>query len=143
MKTSAKVLLAALLTTSSVSFAMSLDSATQDQVKQMYVNKTFKSISTAQLNGKTVDNMFTGYLDDKGNMWGKFAHKPTNAPQTDQGTYMVKDDGALCITWQHWMDAKQFCIYTYETDNAYLIVGDNKVFHTAIMKNTFQDGKHI
>ena len=143
MKNSAKVMLVALLATSSMSFAMTMNSISQDQVKQAFVNKTFTSIATAQLNGQSVENSFTGYMDDKGNTWGKFAHKPTDAAQTDQGTYVIKDNGLLCPTWQHWMGGKQFCVDVYETNNSYVLISDTNVFHTVFMKNAMHTGKQL
>lgn len=143
MKKSAMALLTAALTVSSVGFAATLNSISKDQVKQAFVNKTYVSISTAQVNGKTVENSFTGYMDDQGKTWGKFTRKPADAPQADQGTYVIKDNGLLCLTWQHWMGGKQFCVYAYETTNSYLIISDDNVFHTAFMKNKMQAGKHL
>lgn len=143
MRFSSKVLLAGLLSVSVACSAATMHSITKDQMKQAFVNKTSTSISTAQLNGKNVDNAFTGYFDDKGNMWGKFASEPADAPQTDQGTYKIKNNGSLCLTWQHWMDAKQFCVNAYETTNSYIIIDDKNMFHTVFMKTAMQAGKQM
>jgi len=143
MKKTAAVLLAALMVTSSVSFAATLSSQSKDQVQQTFVNKTFTSLPMPFL-GQPINNIFTGYMDDQNKIWGKFAQLPqNNVPQVDQGVYTMKDDGQLCITWQHWMNAKEICVYTYETNNAYLIVSNDNNFHVAFMKSAVQPGRQI
>jgi len=113
------------------------------QFEQAFVNKTFTSIATDNLNGRTIDNTFSMFLDNQGNIWGKMSHKPVNEPQTDQGTYSVGKDGTFYITWQHWDGAKQLCGYVFETKNAYISVDCNQVFHTAFMKAAAQSGNHL
>lgn len=143
MKKSLIAACAILVAVTSLSFGATLNSVNKDQVKQAFVDKTFTSVPVAHLDGQSIGNTFTGYLDAQGKTWGKFAHKPANAPQTDEGAYIIKDDGALCLTWQHWFKGKQFCVYTYNTNNAYIIVGDNNSFHTVFMKSAIQQGNHI
>lgn len=143
MKKRSIALFAALLVTSSLSFAMTLNSADKSQVTQFFINKTFTSIPASNLNGQYVENTFTGAADDQGHMWGKFAQKPADQPQTDQGTFTIKDDGQLCLTWQHWNGGQEFCVYAFNTDNAIVIVDTKSHFHTAFMKSQVQSGNKL
>lgn len=131
------------LAMSSLSFAATLTSMHKTQFEQAFINKTFTSIATDNLNGRTIDNTFSMFLDNHGNIWGKMSHKPANEPQTDKGIYSVKDDGTFYITWQHWDGAKQLCGHIFETENAYISVDCNNVFHTTFMKATVQSGNHL
>lgn len=135
-------LFALFLATHSLSFGATLSSINQDQFKQTFVGKTFTSISTAQLNGKVINNSVTVYLDNDGKIQGKFTDKPANAPQTDQGVYSIKDDGLVCITWQHWFNGTE-CVYAYNTQNAYIMVDNNNTFHIVIMKSAIESGNHL
>ena len=132
---------AALVITSSLSFGATLNSINQDQCKQAFVGKTFTSVSTAQPNGK--NNSVIVYMDDKGKIQGKFADKPANAPQTDQGIYSIKEDGLICITWQHWFKGKEEHVYAYNTQNDYIMVDNNNIFHLVIMKSAIEPGNHL
>lgn len=134
---------AALITTSSLSLGATLNSINQDQFKQAFIEKTFTAISTSQLNGKEINNGITVYIADKGKIKGKFTDKPTNGPQTDQGVYSIKDDGMVCITWQHWFNGKEECVYAYNTQNAYIMVDNNNIFHFSIMKFAIQSGDNL
>lgn len=127
----------------SFSFAASLNSMDKNQVKQVFINKTFISIATDNLNGKTINNTFSMFLDDKGNIIGKMSSKPANQPQTDKGVYSIKEDGTLMITWQHWDEAKELCALFFETANAYIAMECNNVFHTAFMKEDIKQGNHL
>ena len=127
--------------TSSLSFGATLNSISQDQFKQAFVDKTYTSISTAY--GKETDNSVTVYMDENGKIQGKFTHKPANAPQTDQGVYSIKDDGLVCITWQHWFKGKEECVYAYNTQNAYIMVDNNNIFHLVFMKSAIESGNHL
>lgn len=135
MKKSAAILFATLTAVTSLGAGATLNSINQDQVKQAFVNKTFISAGTARLDDREIANIFTGSMDDHGKIHGKFFHKPSHAPQTDQGVYAIKADGQLCITWQHWQGGKEFCVYAYNTTNAYVLVDINNVFHIVFLKN--------
>lgn len=136
MKTQLAIFIA-LVATSSLSFGATLNAMNQDQLKQVFIGKTITSISTAQEKG--IDNGFAVYLEDKGNIYGKFTQASTKVPQTDQGVYRIKDDGLLCITWQHWFRDEE-CLYIYDTQNAYIAVDNQNTFHTVFMKSDIQSG---
>lgn len=125
---------AALVATSSLSFGATLNAINPDQFKQAFVGKTFTSVSNASV---------TVYMGDKGKIQGKSAAKPASAPQTDQGTYNIKDDGLVCITWQHWFNGKEECIYAYNTQNVYIMVDNHNTFHFVIMKSAIETGNHL
>ena len=126
-----------------LSFGVTLNSMTQAQVQHAFINKTIISIATDNLNGQTINNTNSAYLDNQGNILGKMATKPVNAPQADKGIYSVAKNGTFYIKWQHWDDAKQLCFHIFDTQNAYIVIDCNNVFHNAFMKATIQSGNHL
>ena len=134
MKKTAIALGAALIAVSSLGFAATLNSLDKDQVKQAFVNKTYTSIGITHLNDQSIHDIFVGSMDDMGKIHGKFSHAPPQGPQSDEGVYTIKDDGQICITWQHWQQNKEFCVYVYGTNNAYVLVDVNNTFHTVFLK---------
>lgn len=135
--------IAGALAISSMATAATLNSISKDQIRQAFVNNTFTSVAVNHLNEASIDNTFTGYMNNAGKIWGMFSRKPKAAPQVDAGTYTIKDDGSLCLTWKHWWNGKEFCVYAYDTENAYIMVGTNNKFHTVFLKSAIKSGKHI
>ena len=74
---------------STLDFCATLTYMCKEQIKQNIINKTFKSIPTDNLNGKTIDNTFSMFMDNNGKVYGKMSHKPTNEPQIDTGIYSM------------------------------------------------------
>ncbi len=142
-KSVAVVIFAALAASSTLSLGATLNSMNKVEIEQAFINKTLISIATDNLNGRTIDNTNSVFLDDQGKILGKMAHKPANTPQTDKGIYSIKDDGTLYITWQHWDDAKQLCFHIFTTKNAYIAIECANVFHSAFMKEAIQSGNHL
>lgn len=136
-------LFAIIIGVNSLIYGASLKSLDKDKMKQAVVNKTLISIATDNLNGKTIDNTFSMYLDDKGNIFGKMAQKPANEPQNDKGVCIINEDGSFSITWEHWDGAKQICGYFFETENAYISVDNQNVFHTVFMKRSIKPGNKL
>lgn len=132
-----------LLMLSSLSFSATLTSMSKVQFEHVFVNKTVTSIATDNLNGRTINNKFSMFLDEQGHIWGRMLHKPINEPQTDKGKYVINADGTFYITWQHWDNAKRLCGHVFETKNAYISIGCDDVFHTAFMKASVQFGNHL
>ena len=124
-------------------FGAFLNSMTKDQIKQAFVNKTMVSIPVDNLNGRTIENTFSMFLDDQGNILGRMAQKPENEPQTDKGVYSIARDGSLYITWQHWDGAKKLCAHFFETQNAYIAIDCANTFHTVFMKEAIQSGNRL
>lgn len=124
-------------------YAVTLTSMTQSQIEQVIINKTLVSIPTDNLNGQTIDNTFSMFMDDHGVIWGKMSHKLIDEPQIDKGTYSIARDGAFYITWQHWDGAKKISGYIFDTQNAYLAIDNDHVFHTAYMKEAMQSGNRL
>lgn len=143
MKKSISVIFGILVSFNSMCFAATLNTLTKDQVIQAFVNKTSTSIATDNLNGRTIENTFAMFLDDKGNIVGKMSHKPANEPQMDKGIYSIDEDGTTYITWQHWDAAKKLCIHVFNTENAYINVDCDNVFHTAFMKDSIKVGNQL
>ncbi|MDP1880413.1 MAG: hypothetical protein Q8K60_05690 [Parachlamydiaceae bacterium] len=127
----------------SLAYGASLNSLDKEKIENALVNKTLVSIGTDNLNGKTIENTFSMYLDNKGNILGKMGHKPVDEPQNDKGVYIINDDGSFSITWEHWDGAKQISGHLYETENAYISIDDQNVFHTAFMKESIKTGNHL
>lgn len=136
-------LFAALIASTSLSFGATLNSINQDQFKQAFIGKTFTAMKTAQLNGKEVNNSVSVFIGDQNKIKGKFADKPANGPQADEGVYTLKEDGMICINWQHWFNGKEECLSTYDTQNAYMMVDSNNVFHFSIMKFAIKAGDNL
>lgn len=134
---------AVLITMCPLCFGATLNSINRDQFKEAFVDKTFTAISTSELNGKEINNRVTVYVGNKGKIKGKFSDKPANSVQIDQGVYKIKDDGMICITWQHWFNAKEECVYAYNTQNSYIMVDNNNIFHFSIMKFAIKSGDNL
>lgn len=144
MKKTTVLVFSALIATSALSLAeQELESMSKAQIEHVFVNHTGTSIPTVRLNDVPIPNVFKFYMDDKGHIFGKFARKPKNQPQKDQGSYTISDDGELQVTWQHWDFAKPLCFYLYDTQNDYLSLGCDKRFHTAFVKASMQAGNQL
>lgn len=137
------ILFTLLITANSLCLAATLHPINKAQFEKYFINRTFQSIPTDNLNGRTINNTFSMYLDNQGNIYGKMAQQPENEPQTDQGTYTITSDGTFYITWQHWDNAKKLCGHVFNTKNAYISVDCDNVFHTAFMKDASQPGNHL
>ncbi len=127
----------------SLASATALHSMTKEQIQQAFINKTLVSIPTDNLNGKTINNSFTMYMDDKGIIYGKMSLKPEGEPQEDKGIYTLEPDGTVSIIWNHWDRKEKLYAQFFETKNAYLAIGVDKVFHTVFMKETILFGNRI
>lgn len=104
----------ALLLVPSLSFAGTLTSLKQDEVTNVFSDKTITTISAATLNGKVINNSFTGYFSKDGKAKGSFDKKPDNDPQTDTGTWKADSNGNFCYKWDHWDGAKEECVSIYK-----------------------------
>jgi hypothetical protein len=129
-----------LLSVSSFSFAASLSSMSQSEVKDVLGDKTITTISAATLNGKVLPNSFTGYFGKDGKMSGRFAKPTEGAPQSDKGTWLVKDDGSICMTWEQWFNGKEECVSFYKLSNGLLIVGSDQNFESVILNSEIKSG---
>jgi len=136
-------ILTVLLTTNSLAQNATLHYLNKDQFIKAFVNKTSVSIATDNLNGRTIENTFSMFLDSKGKIIGKMAIKPANEPQMDEGTYSIDEDGTAYVTWKHWDGAKKLCFHSFDTQNAYINVDCNNVFHTAFMKKAITKGNSL
>lgn len=137
------IIFSVLITINSLSFSATLNSMNKSQIEKAFINKTLISIPTDNLNGHTIDNTFSMFLDSHGNIQGKLSHKPINEPQTDTGVFTIEADGTFYITWKHWDGAKKLCGHIFNTNNSYISVDCDNVFHTAFMKEVIQTGNHL
>lgn len=143
MKKALILLAASMVAVSSVSFAQSIHSLSKDQVTKMFADHTFTTLPVTTLNGDVMNNTFTGYWGNDGKMKGSFANKPDNDPQSDDGTWMVKNDGSLCATWSHWDNGKQVCVHAYETKNAVIFINAENKLETIVLINDIKSGNQL
>ncbi|MDP1603401.1 MAG: hypothetical protein Q8M03_09070 [Legionella sp.] len=134
---------AILLSASSLSFAASLSSMSKPEAMDALSDKTITTISAATLNGQVIFDSFTGYFGKDGKMMGGFAKQTKNAPQNDNGTWRIADDGSICMTWTQWFNGKEECVYFYKLSNALLIVGTKQNFESVILNSEIQSGNQI
>lgn len=137
------VLSTILISCCSFSYAASLSSMNKDQVVQALQDQTLTTIPLATLEDQLITNSATIYFDKQNQISGKFAHKPTNDPQSDKGTWEVKDDGSLCITWQHWFKSQPFCDYVYDANNSLLFMKGDNTFASLVLKKNIKAGNHL
>ncbi|WED44608.1 hypothetical protein [Legionella cardiaca] len=143
MKKFIAIILTTMLVGEASCFAATLNALNKEQFINAFVNKTSISIATDNLNGRTIENTFSMFMDEQGTVIGRMSHKPANEPQTDKGSYSIDDDGTAYITWQHWDGGKKLCFHAFDTANAYINVGCDNVFHTAFMKEAIKSGNHL
>lgn len=133
-----------LMIASSMVCATSMQSLNKTQVTKELQGKTITTIPLVTLNNEFMTNTFTGYFDTTGQIQGQFATKPDNDPQNDQGTWVVKSDGTLCATWQHWDKSKPICVTVYKLSNGLIFINQtNKKLETLILDENIKDGNHI
>lgn len=131
---------ALLLSVSSINYAASINSLNKSQVMSAIGDKTMTTISASTLNGKVITDSFTGYFGKDGKMNGSFANKPDNAPQSDKGTWKVKNTGEVCVKWEQWDEGKEHCVYIYKLSNALLITGTDKAFESVVLNTDLKPG---
>lgn len=140
-----KLLLTALLFSfSSLTSAATLTSMTSSQAKKAFTDKTITTVSKVTLNGKLIDNTFTGFFNKDGTMVGKFATPPDNGgAQSSKGTWKVQSNGQFCPTWKEWFDGKTRCVTFFKLKNAILVVGPENNFETLILDDNIQNGNQM
>lgn len=131
------------ISSSFLSLGVTLNSMSKTEVEQAFINKTFTSIPTDNLNGRDIANSNAVFLDDQGHALSKMSIKPANQPQFDTGVYSIKNDGTLLIKWKHWDNGKQLCFHIFDTQNAYLSIDCGNVFHSAFMKASIKAGNQL
>ncbi|HSW69739.1 MAG TPA: hypothetical protein VLI69_06275 [Gammaproteobacteria bacterium] len=137
------ILLAVLFSLSPISFAESLTPMNKSAATMELSDKTITTISAATLDGKVISDSFTGYFGKDGKMTGKFANKPAEGPQNDQGSWKVQSDGKVCVTWDHWNNAKEKCVSFYKLNNALLIVNASNGFESLILNTDMKSGNKM
>jgi hypothetical protein len=131
-----------LLSVASLNFAASLTSLKKSEAMGTLRDKTMTTISAAALNGKIIPNSFTGYFGKDGKMNGGFVNKPEDAPQNDQGTWKVREDGKVCVVWEHWFNSKEQCVYLYKLSNGLLIINTDRGFESLVLTADLKTGNH-
>lgn len=117
---------------------------TKEEVMQALNDKTITTIPLARLNDKLVTNSFTGYFGPNGQSMGKFANQPdNNIQQGSTGTWNVKNDGSVCITWKNWSNDQENCVYLYNAKNSLVITSLDGTFQTLILNDQIQSGNQL
>ena len=120
-----------------------LYSLNKTQVKKHFVNRTLVSIGVDNLNGKTVNNSNSVFLDGHGMVYGKMGHKPQHQPQYDKGTYKISNNGTIFIKWKQWDDSKKLCFHVFEAKNAYITIDCNGLYHSTFLKSDIETGNRL
>lgn len=131
------------LSTSSLVFAGSLKPLDKSAATAELSDKTITTISAATLDGKVISDRFTGYFSKDGKAKGKFAAKPAEGPDADEGSWKVNDDGKVCVTWNHWNHGQEKCVDFYKLSNALLIVNDSNGFESLVLSRDIKSGDHV
>ncbi|MDF1796310.1 MAG: hypothetical protein P1U63_07230 [Coxiellaceae bacterium] len=126
-----------------VGFCSVLHAMSKAAIENAFFNKTYTSIPVDNLDGKTVNNSNTIYLDGKGHVVGEMGIKPKSEPKIDAGSYKISNDGAVTIQWAHWDFKSKLCFRMYQTKNAYISISCQNVFHSVFMKSAVKFGNHI
>lgn len=143
MKKSILLTAAFLLATGGTAFA-AMSALTKPQVMHVFENKTITTIPLITLQGELMKDAFAGYFAKDGTVRGQLATKAENYPQTDKGKWQVKSNGTMCITWAHWNQGKQRCVFVYSLKNAKVIVNQNtKKLETVILDKNIQAGNQL
>lgn len=132
----------ALFAIPAISFA-ALSPMNKSAASHELTDKTITTISAATLDGKVISDSFTGYFGKDGKITGKFASKPADGPQTDQGSWKVKSDGKVCIMWDHWNNAKEKCVSFYKLTNGMLIVNMDNGFESLVLNSNMKSGNQM
>lgn len=132
-----------LLSVPSLNFASSISSMSKADITAALSDKTITTISAATLDNKVLPNSFTGYFGKDGKMAGGFAQKTEDAPQQDKGTWRVKNDGSVCMTWGQWFNGKEECVYFYKLGNGLLAIGADHNFESVILNSGIKTGNQI
>lgn len=134
----------ALMFVSSFCYAASMQSLNKKQLTQALEDKTITTISLVTLNGNIINNSASIYFSKNNKTDGTMSSKPGNNPQSDEGIWSVKSNGALCITWQHWNDNKPICVFGYQLTNALVLVNtETKNLETLILNINIQSGNSV
>ena len=136
--------LSLIMAASSLVHGATLQSLDKAKVTSLFENHTMTTVSMITLNGKMINNTFTGYLAKDGHIVGQLAAKSANLPQGDKGMWSVKENGDFCVTWEHWQDAKETCMTVYETKNMLLLINVNTgKFESAIPLEHLKEGDQM
>lgn len=127
----------------SAAHAVTMTSMTKEQVAQTFNGKTLVTIPLSTIENKLVADSITIYFDQSGKATGHITVKQDNVSQDDQGKWQVKDDGALCITWEHWTSNQPFCDYVYNANNSVIFINGTGDFVSLALKRDIQLGNQM
>jgi hypothetical protein len=127
----------------SLSYAESIQSLSKNEVLKALENKTITTVPLVTLHGKLVPNTVSVYFGKQEMLVGKFAEKPKNDPQNDQGTWQVKDDGQFCVSWKVWTNNRPICVYTYKLANSLVFINTDKKFESMVLTDSIQSGNQL
>ncbi|MBA3660964.1 MAG: hypothetical protein H0W64_04505 [Gammaproteobacteria bacterium] len=123
--------------------ATTMTSMTKDEVISTFAGNTITTIPLSTIDAQLIPNRITIYLDKSNKATGKLDTKPESNVQADEGTWTVSDDGALCITWQHWNEAKPFCDFAYNANNSFIFINAEGDFISLALKKNITPGNQF
>lgn len=126
-----------------MAIAGNISSMNQDETTKTFSDKTITTINAATLNREMINNKFTGFFSKDGKLVGKFANKPQNDPQQDEGTWSIKPNGSMCFKWNHWDSSQEKCISLYKLQNGILVVNEQNGFETFIQQKDIKSGNQV
>jgi hypothetical protein len=106
-------------------------------------DKTINTIPLASLHGNLIPNSVSVYFGKAGKLMGQFANKPENDPQSDQGTWQVKTDGQICVSWKVWTNDKPICVYAYKLANSLVFINTDHKFESMVISENIQSGNQL
>lgn len=126
-----------LLTTHTIQ-AATLSSLSREQISKNIVGNTVITVPLVTLEGIAISNAFLVYFDKNGVIQGRSVRPPVGGyPQQDEGRWVIKDSGALCISWKHWNNQEEKCSYLFRLSNGLLHVNaKTNAFESVILHET-------
>lgn len=135
---------AALLSVSSLSYGHSLHSMDKRAIESTFTDKTITTLPFTTIDHKLMMNRVSIYFGTNGKLVGKFAKKPeNNYPQTDEGTWLVRSSGELCLTWQHWSEGKESCSYAYDMKNSFIFSNMSGYLDSVLLNHQIKQGNKV
>ncbi len=134
---------AILLASSSLSYAASLQSMDKTLITKALEDKTITTVPLVTLHNSLIANTVSVYFGKKGQLLGQFTNKPDNDPQNDQGTWQVKADGQVCVSWKVWTNNNPICVYAYKLANSLVFVNTSNKFESMVLSDGIKSGNQV
>lgn len=129
---------------STAGIASTINSLNKEDLNSILSDKTISTAPVITMDNQLTPNTFTGYFGKDGKVNGKLANQPANGPQSDNGTWKIEANGALCVSWQHWNNASPVCVNAYKVNNGLMLINNkNHDFETLLLSGDIKSGNQI